>query len=179
MIRKNSPRQVVPNVRELDERDAPALLEYFQTLVRVDPERVERPEDIALLSVDDEREWIRHRMADLVTSDLTAHCAVLNDRIVAVGELQRMKRWIERHVAEIRFGVLPDARDAALALVRAFVALAKVNNIELLVFFHLATQERAIEVMLECGFQEVARIPGYYKKPDGTMIDRVYLVKIL
>lgn len=175
---QDSNREPVLKIRALDERDAWSLLEYFQILVRVDPERVERPEDVALLSINDEREWIRHRMADLGTSDLTVRCAVVNDRIVAVGELQRMKRWIERHVAEIRWGALPEVRTAALALVRTLETLAKANKIEVLVFFHLATQERAIGVMLECGFHEVGRIPGYYKKPDRT-IDRVYLVKVL
>lgn len=165
-------------IRHLEDDDASALLEYFRELVTADRERVERPEDVARLTVADEQKWIRARARDLSTSDLIARCAVDEGRIVAIGELQRMQRWIERHVAEIRFGALPGNAAAATLLVEELLEIAARANIRVLLFFHLETQHLGLTVMSACGFREVGRIPGYYCRGD-VLTDRVYLVKQL
>ena len=154
--------------------DAERLLRYFSALVRVDPERVERPEDVARLTVEDELRWIASRLTD--SDELHALCAEVNGEIVACGEVERMKRWIERHVAEIRFGVLPDHLEAGERLVDELVQAAGARGIETLVYFHLATQTQGIELMRRAGFHDAGRLQGYYKR-GATYVDRVYLVR--
>ena len=165
-----------PRLRAITEEDAEALLKYFRRLVEEDPQRVERPEDAARLTPDDERRWIASRAAAEQAGELRVLCVEREGELVAVGEVERMKRWIERHVGEIRFGCLPGAAELAKPLVERLVFESEAMGIEVLVYFHLATQVRGIAQMHGAGFEERGRIPGYYRRPDGE-IDRVYLCR--
>jgi hypothetical protein len=163
-------------LRVLSAGDAEALLAYFRRLVAEDPERVERPEDASRLTVEDERQWIASRETAERAGEMSVLCIEEERRIVAVGEVERMRRWIERHVAELRFGCLPDRIELALPLVEQLVLRAEAMGIEVLVYFHLATQARGLEVVRRAGFEECGRIPGYYRKSEGD-IDRVYFTR--
>jgi GNAT superfamily N-acetyltransferase len=165
-------------IRNIGPRDDQGLLDYFRELVRVDPERVERPVDVDKLTLENERAWIAKRQADETSGEMFVACAEADGRIVAEGEVERAKRWIERHVAEIRFGVLPDYAFVAPRLVEELVARAKANGIEVLIYFHLETQTRGVRVMKECDFEVIGRVPRYYKRGDDY-IDRLYLAKTL
>jgi L-amino acid N-acyltransferase YncA len=165
-------------IRDIGPQDEQALLDYFRTLVRVDPERVERPVDVDKITLESERAWIAKRQADERSGEMFVACAVADGRVVAAGEVERAKRWIERHVAEIRFGVLPDYAFVATRLVEELVTRAKANGVEVLIHFHLETQTRGIGVMKECGFEVIGRVPRYYKRGDNY-IDRLYLAKTI
>jgi len=157
--------------------DADRLLSYFCQLVELDSERVERCEDAQLLNHEKEVKWIEGLLKKEQAGDAIALC-VLNEQstIVGLGEVERRPRWIERHVAEIRFGLLPDHADAGIALVNLLEQQAKGIGIELLYYFHLASQSQGITVIEACGFDFSGVLPSYYKK-GGAYIDRVLYAK--
>ena len=107
-----------------------------------------------------------------------ALCCETSGKIIAVGEIERKQRWIEKHVAEIRFGVIPSNEDSAFELVKKLEEIAKNNGIEVLFYFHLTTQKNGIKIMRKAGFTDVGIIRKYYKRGQ-EYIDRVYLQKVL
>jgi hypothetical protein len=166
-------------IRELRLEDAEGLLDYFRELVRTDPERVERPDDADKITLESQRAWIARRQQAQATGEMFAACALVDGKIVAEGEVERAKRWIERHVAEIRFGVLPvHAAQVAPQLVEVLVVRARDAGLEVLTYFHLETQTRGLGVMRSSGFDAAGRIPRYYKR-GAEYVDRIYLVRVL
>ena len=166
------------SIRKITIEDGSAMLDFFKRLVKEDPERVERPVDIAKLTVADELTWIDQRVDREKSRKLFDRIDVKEKEIVAEGEIERMKRWIEKHVAELRFGVLPGHEEVAQELVQELIGIAKVNDIEVLLYFHLATQKAGISVVKKAGFYEVGRIKNYYKNKD-LYIDRIYMALTL
>ncbi len=166
-------------IRKIKTSDSELLLNFFKELVALDPERVERPGDVNKITEEAERKWIKQRLIKEEKKDIFVLCG-LNDegKIVIEGEVERLPRWIERHVAEIRFGVLPKYDDIAEELVKKLIEIAKENNIEILTYFHLDTQKTGIEIMKKLGFETMGSIKRYYKR-DKEYIDRIYFVKYL
>ena len=165
-------------IREIRPEDAHGLLAYFRELVRVDPERVERPSDVDKITIEAEHAWIAKRQADETAGEMFVACVAVAGKIVGEGEVERGKRWIERHVAEIRFAVLPDYAHVARPLVEELVARARANGVEVLIYFHLESQTRGLRIMSECGFAVSGRVPRYYKR-GSCYVDRLYLTKQL
>lgn len=163
-------------IRQLQLVDAEKLLVFFEKLVKADPERVERMEDVKNLDVEKEKEWIQKRLLGEQKQEFFAMVVEADGEIVAEGEVERLKRWPERHVAEIRFGVLPSHEEAASGMIEKLESIAQKFHIEILLFFHFVTAERVIEIMEKAGFLEVGRVEGYYKR-DGNYIDRIYMTK--
>ncbi|MBI4835686.1 MAG: GNAT family N-acetyltransferase [Candidatus Abawacabacteria bacterium] len=165
-------------IHKITIEDATGLLTYFQTLVAVDTKRVERPEDVAKITLENEKAWISSRIDDEAQKEMFVLC--LKDEqgnIVAEGEVERKKRWIERHIAEIRFGVLPGYESKAKSMVEQLLNTAQQNGLETLFYFHLKTQTQGINIMKALGFKEIGTIEKYYKLNDKKYIDRVYLSK--
>jgi N-acetylglutamate synthase-like GNAT family acetyltransferase len=165
-------------IRKLEQSDASGLLKFFIKLVTADPERVERLEDVQSFTVPDEERWIASRLEGEKESQIFARVIEESGEIVGEGEVERLKRWIERHVAEIRFGVLPEHASRALELVQELEGVAKAAGIEVLYYFHLSTQAKGLEVMRQAGFKDAGKIEAFYKR-QGQYIDRVYLAKDL
>ena len=161
-------------VRKPEIRDAEKLLHYFQELVEKDPERVERPEDAKSLSVQDEKQWIKSLKQKEEQDEIYTLIAESDGNIVAEGEIERKPRWIERHVAEIRFGMLPGYEDETIEMLNKL--MNKTKGVEVLIYFHLETQKTGIKIMETLGFREAGRIENYYKK-EGDYIDRIYYTK--
>lgn len=105
-------------------------------------------------------------------------CCEANGKIVAEGEVERKKRWIERHVAEIRFGVLPSYETEAYQMIKQLMQIAKKNEIEVLIYFHLVTQKSGLNIMNKAGFKIFGTLKNYYKRKK-EYINRVYMMKIL
>ena len=164
--------------RRIRPEDSRALLAYFARLTSADPERVERPQDVAQISPEKERIWIQSRIDAENAREMVVRCVESLGEIVALGEVERLKRWIERHVAEIRFGLLPGHTDAGRELVAGLETEARKIGVEVLIYFHLQTQLTGLEIMRSLGYQEAGRIPRYYKRETGY-VDRVYLMKLL
>ncbi|MBI4141263.1 GNAT family N-acetyltransferase [Candidatus Woesearchaeota archaeon] len=165
-------------IRPLKIADAENLLTYFRELVRKDPERVERIEDADKLSVKDEASWIEKCLEAEKKQSLYVRCSEVEGKIIAVGEIERKSRWIEQHVAEIRFGVLPEYKQHARSLVEELEEIARKNSIEVLIYFHLATQKTGLAIMKKAGFTLAGKIQAYYKR-GKEYVDRVYLEKII
>lgn len=165
-------------IRQFAISDAENLLAYFRALVRADPERVERPEDADKLTVKDERSWIEKCLEAEKKNEMYVRCVEADGKIVAVGEIERKPRWIERHVGEIRFGVLPGYEKQAYQLVEELEGAAKRNGIEVLIYFHLATQKAGLAIMKKAKYAEIGRINDYYKR-NNQYVDRVLLQKRL
>jgi RimJ/RimL family protein N-acetyltransferase len=165
-------------IKKLWVQDAAALLNYFKDLVTLDTKRVERPEDVAKITIENEVSWIKSRIEDETKGEMFVLCMKdENDQIIAEGEVERKKRWIERHVAEIRFGILPAYTQHAKTLVQQLIDLAKENGIEILFYFHLESQVAGIETMKQLGFKEIGIIENYYKLQNKDYVNRVYLSK--
>ncbi|MEK7554843.1 MAG: GNAT family N-acetyltransferase [Patescibacteria group bacterium] len=162
-------------IREFNIQDAAAALAFFRKLVHEDPERVERPQDVARLTIADEKRWIQERTDKEKAGEFFTRVAIEETSIVAEGEVERMKRWIERHVAELRFGVLPGNEVAAEKLVQKLIRVARAHGIEVLIYFHLATQKRGIRIAEKVGFRAIGKAKRYYKR-GKTYTDRVYML---
>lgn len=171
-------RNIDIEVREVQLLDAERLLCFFQELTKEDRERVERPQDARHITLRKEKHWIQERINKTNRKEMFAFIGIVNGKVVAEGEVERMPRWIERHVAEIRIGVLPSYEVITPFLIEKLLVMARKNKIEILVYFHLETQKRGIKVMKNAGFLGVGRIKGYYKR-GNEYTDRLYLAKDL
>jgi len=157
--------------------DAAELLSFFQTLVKVDCNRVERPEDVTEITLENERNWIEKLIKKHEKGDAAALCVFDEaELLVGLGEVERRPRWIERHVAELRFGLFPERFDQGLFLVRALEKDAVAMGIEVLYYFHLRTQTQGLRIMEASGYRRVGVISRYYKK-GTTYIDRIIVEK--
>jgi RimJ/RimL family protein N-acetyltransferase len=164
--------------RKMQNSDAEKMLDFFRRLVVVDQKRVERAEDVAKISIEMEEKWISDRIQKEADGEMVARCIEVDGEIIGEGEIEKLRRWIERHVAEIRFGIIPGNEDAALAMVNELIEDAKKLNIEVLQYFHLETQVAGIEIMKKAGFEEFGRAKKHYKI-GAEYVDRVFLQKIL
>ncbi|MBI1984930.1 MAG: GNAT family N-acetyltransferase [Candidatus Wildermuthbacteria bacterium] len=165
-------------VRKIQLSDAEELLHFFQELVKKDRERVERPQDARHTTLKKERQWIQERIHKANKREMFAFIGRVDKKVVAEGEIERTPRWIEKHIAEIRMGILPDCESITPLLIERLLATAKKNKIEILVYFHLKTQRKGIKAMKKAGFSDAGRIKRYYKR-GKKYIDRLYLTKDL
>lgn len=166
-------------IRPVQPEDAEKALTFFRTLVTVDQERVERPEDVAHISIENERRWLETLIQKESEKSLFARIGVLDTgEIGALAEVERKPRWIEQHVAEVRFGALPEYGDLARETVKACITEAEASGITELFYFHLETQSTGIQIMKDLGFVECGRIERYYRRGDNY-ISRIYLSKSL
>jgi len=166
-------------IRKIENSDSDLLLNFLKELVALDPERVDRPEDVNKITKENEEKWIEQRLIKEGKKDIFVLCGLNGDgRIVAEGEVERLPRWIERHVAEIRFGVLPKYDLIAEEIVEKLIKIAKESGIEILMYFHLETQKTGINIMKKLGFESAGIVKKYYKRGE-EYIDRIYLVKYL
>ena len=164
-------------IRKIEKTDRDNLKKYFLELVTVDQERVERPQDAAKISNSDEEKWIESRLIGEEKKEIFTLCGFNdNGAIIAEGEIQRLPRWIERHVAEIRFAVLPGHELIAQQMINELIKKSQENGIEILIYFHLSSQKTGIEIIKKFGFEQFGIIKKYYKKND-RYIDRLYFVK--
>lgn len=171
------PTSKVPTIEIPTIKDAAELLNFFTTLVAVDPERVERNEDVSKITLEKEQQWIEGLLRKQEAGDLVVRIIRnSSNSIIGLGEVERRPRWIERHVAEIRFGLQPEHSAEGTALVQELEAEARRIGIEVLYYFHLATQTQGLQIMRECGYSDAGEISGYYYR-NGEYIDRVILQK--
>lgn len=165
-------------IGKIKESDAKELIKYFSKLVELDPERVERVEDVRKIKVKDEISWIKKRIESEDRKEMFVRCVREGKEVVALGEVERMKRYIERHVAEIRFGVIQGHEKECNEMIKELISVSAENGINVLIYFHLESQKRGIEIMKELGFSVVGKIKNYYFR-EGKYTDRVYLTKII
>ena len=165
-------------VRSLEKGDAQGLLTFFRKLVEIDPERVERVSDAEKITLEQENNWLDNLIVKEEKGEVIARVGIAGSEIVVEGEIHRLPRWIERHVAEIRFGMIPGNEQITKELLKELLQKAQNDQIEILIYFHLRTQKTGIGIIKELGFEESGVIKDYYKR-DGEYIDRIYLVKNL
>ncbi|MDP3778869.1 MAG: GNAT family N-acetyltransferase [bacterium] len=163
-------------ITKLDSQYAEKLLSFFKELVKRDPERVERVEDVEKITLENEQAWIQRLIHKEEQGEMIVRVGMDKDVLVFEGEVERKPRWIERHVAEIRFGMLPNNEAVAKEVISELITQAHVQGIEILFYFHLQTQKAGISILEELGFKEIGKIKNYYKRND-EYVDRVYLVK--
>jgi len=166
-------------IRRIKPSDSQKLLDYFINIVQLDPQRVERYKDVITLTVQDEIHWIEQRIKSEQSKEMVVLCCEIENQIVAVGEVERKKRWIERHVGEIRFAVLPAYKKLAFHLLEKLIEKSKNIEIEVLIYFHLSSQLNGIELVEMFDFAKMGTVPNYYKLENGTYVNRLYYYKIL
>ncbi|WP_017255025.1 hypothetical protein [Pseudomonas tolaasii] len=155
-----------------------ALLSYFHTLVQLDNKRVERAEDVAKLSLADEQRWINTLTQRTVNREGASFCIKIDNDVIGLGEVERKPRWIERHTAEIRFGILPGYKPEGKLLVSALVAAARDIDITTLYYFHLESQAQGIEIITESDFNYAGKLRNYYKQ-GAHYLDRLFFERLL
>jgi L-amino acid N-acyltransferase YncA len=166
-------------IRKIKIEDGENLLEFFHELVAADTERVERPQDVENITLEMEENWIMSRIKkEDEEKEMVVRIIKDGGKIVAEGEIEKLGRWIERHVAEIRFGMLPGNEEQTLEMVNELCSNAKKIGIEILQYFHLETQKSGIEIMKKAGFSEFGRAEKHYKR-GSEYIDRIYMQKVL
>lgn len=165
-------------IRKIRVSDARALLDYFNELVKLDTKRVERPKDARKITIKDEINWVKTRIEDEKNKEMFVLVGEVNGKIIVEGEIERKKRWIERHVAEIRFAVLPKFEDVAHELIRQLLTTTKRNKLEILMYFHLSTQKSGLNIMSKHGFKRLGVIKRYYKS-GNKYTNRIYLIKYI
>ncbi|EKD58245.1 MAG: hypothetical protein ACD_56C00166G0001 [uncultured bacterium] len=167
------------DIKKIKIEDAEKMLKFFHELVVADTERVERTQDVDNITLEMEENWILGRIKkEDEEKEMVVRIIEDGGKIVAEGEVEKLSRWIERHVAEIRFGMLPGNEKQTLEMVNELCLKAKKIGIEVLQYFHLETQKAGIEIMKKAGFSEFGRAEKYYKR-GNEYIDRIYMQKIL
>jgi hypothetical protein len=163
--------------RKPEVSDAAGALSFFLKLVVQDTQRVERFEDVSKLTMLDEIAWLENLAKRIDRDEMRSVIGVnADEEIVMLGEIERRPRWVEKHVAEIRFGLLPSHQVEGAKLVLLLEELAKELKIEVLIYFHLETQQIGLEIMRQSGFVECGRIEKYYKMPSHY-VDRIFMMK--
>lgn len=168
------------NIRKAKLADAQSLITYFNKLVVEDTARVEKSTHAKEITLEMEKKWILQRLEKEENNNLFMR--IIEDGgngIVGSGEVERKSRWIEQHVAEIRYAILPSYKEHAHLLVGNLIDIAKVNNISLLIYFHLETQVHGLSTMKSLGFKEAGRFENYYLLENGEYVDRILLQKTL
>lgn len=165
-------------IRKIKISDAENLLRFLNELVKVDRERAERIEDVRKIKVKDEIIWIKTRLNLEKKKEMFVLCCEVDGRIVSVGEVEKSKRWIDRHVAEIRFGILPGYNKVIIKMLKQLIKKARKNNIKVLIYFHLASQKIGLSIMKKVGFYQAGVVKKYYKR-RGEYIDRIYMAMSL
>jgi N-acetylglutamate synthase-like GNAT family acetyltransferase len=165
-------------IRKITTNDAEALLVYLEELVLKDRERVEDINYFNSFTLSDEVKWIENKIISEEAREIFVRVVEQDNQIIAEGEVEKLKRSVERHVAEIRFGVLPGNEDAGEQVVEELMSIAKSNGIKILLYFHLSTQKAGIEIIKKLGFKLMGEIKSYYQFSD-RLVDRVYYVKYL
>lgn len=160
--------------RQPQPQDASRLLDFFKRLVLLDPERVEQASSVNKISLAMERQWLRRRLTIMKAGELLIRIGDSGDKILVVAEIQRKPRWIERHVGEIRFGMIPGEGEVAKKVLTQIIEEARDCGIETLIYCHLQTQTAGLSIMRSLRFTNAGRIKRYYKR-GGSYIDRVYL----
>jgi len=165
-------------IRKITTNEAEALLVYLKELVLQDRERVEDINYFNSFSLLDEEKWIEDKINGEATGEIFVRVADQDGLITAEGEVEKLKRPIEKHVAEIRFGVLPGNEESGEKIVEDLIKTAQDNGIKILLYFHLSTQKIGIEIVKKLGFELMGEIKDYYQFSDRA-VDRVYYVKYL
>ena len=77
-------------------------------MVTTDPERVEQIDKVGKLTIGEEIRWLLCILEKMKSGNYYTLCLRgSDDMLLGFGEIERKQRTIERHVAELRFGLLP------------------------------------------------------------------------
>jgi hypothetical protein len=98
--------------------DAQNLLDFFKHLVTVDLERVEQLDKVGKLTLEDEIQRLSSILEKMEFGNHNTLCLRGSDDILlGFGEIERRPTVMERHVAELWFGLLPDHIEEGMHLV--------------------------------------------------------------
>ena len=159
--------------------DAQDLLKFVKCLVTIDTERVEQIDKVDKLTIKDEVQWLSVILEKMKSGNYHTLCLRdSNNLLLGFGEIECRPRAMEKHVAELRFGLLPSYVEAGKYLVQSLENIARTMAIKLIYYFHLATQHQGLQVMQNSGYSHAGCLEGYYLK-EGIYIDRIYLAKQL
>lgn len=171
-------KRIKIKIRKIRISDAEKLLKFLNEMVKLDTERAERLEDVRNMTINDEINWIKDRLEPEKKKEMFVLRCEVNREIVSVGEIEKSKRWIDRHVAEIRFSALPGHEDSVIQMLRQLIKIAKKNGVKVLIYFHLASQRIGLPIIRKLRFYQAGVIKNYYKR-RGEYVDRIYMAKSL
>lgn len=160
-------------VRPFEQRDTPALFEFFQGL----------PPEVRRFAWDDieDRSLVENWGCNLDYEKVLPLIALDGSRIVADATLHRRGRGPLRLVGRIKWLFDPGYRGLGLGttLVNAFIDIARSRGLRHLTCMLVAgAEDDAIRTLTELGFAPYT-IPGYGADPDGNPHDMVKLVLAL
>lgn len=156
-------------VRRAEARDAASHLALDRALVDAGVGQVRLPDDLP-----DEA-----TMARRLAQEPLHWVAVEGDRVLGGVSVRRMGPGLLRHVGMLGIGVHPDAQGRGLGtrLMHAAIDGAFAAGIERLELGVRADNPRAIALYERLGFHHEARRVRFVRRPDGTYVDDLSMVR--
>jgi len=161
-------------IRKMRVTDAAALAKWFNKFVDQDVGVVENFH----VNSKQEESYIKDMLAKEKTGEASCRLILLNGRIVGKADLLPLKRYIDKHVAEISFGILMGESEMGITLLAELEKIAIKEGLEQIIYFILSNNEYFIKIFSSLGYKEVGRIKNFYKK-ESSYFDRVILQKEL
>lgn len=153
--------------------DAEAVLRFRRDVVAVSPFVLTVPEDIATLTVEEQRASLEHFAAHPTSLMLLALDA---DELIGVSNLSGAERIKKRHVADFGATIAEPWRGRGLGrlMLETLIAWARDNpRILRLTLDVMADNTRARRMYELAGFRQCAYERRAYRQPDGSFADAI------
>lgn len=161
-------------IRQPNILDSEKLMIWFNKLIDEEWGIAEKEK----MTIENETKWLNERLKSVKKGESIFLIQEENNEIIACASLERLKRYIDKHVAELSFGVLKGYENKTNELMEQAIEKSKEKKIKVLIYYILACNERFIDIMKGAGFNEVGKISNFYLK-NGKYIDRVIMQKVL
>lgn len=164
-------------IRKAELADAPALLVYFRQLITETDFLLLTPEEGAELTVEKEQAFITsfaNNMQHLLL------LAVIDGQIAGSVSVRQHERKKQAHVGDLGIAILHQYWNMGIGrrLMTATMRWAEQHAVlEIIHLGVLVSNERAIQLYRNFGFQEYGRLPGGLKQADGTFGDLINMFK--
>lgn len=157
-------------IRKLMLADMEKVTLWFNRLVDEQPGIVENTKVEPLTA----NSFIKNQVALMEEGRLLCLVATCGTKIVAKVDVKPLERTVDRHIAELSFGVLREHRDAGIALLKEAVRQARDRGLKGLLYYVMSCNTLFQEIFEAVGFVKCGVIPRFYRV-DDTYWDRVIL----
>lgn len=157
-------------IRRLMLEDMEKVTLWFNRLVDEQPGIVESTKAKSLT----DNSFIEDQVALMEEGRFFCLVATYGAEIVAKVDVKPLKRTVDRHIAELSFGVLREYREAGVALLKEVVRQARAGGLKGLLYYVMSCNTLFQEIFKAVDFVKCGVIPRFYHV-DDTYWDRVIL----
>lgn len=161
-------------IEPLGIQHAKLLARWFNTFVDQDLGVVENYH----VTVKSEQKYIENYLINSKKSASSSFVILDDHVIIGKADISPLLRYIDKHVAEIGYGILKDNSRAGLQLLKYVEETMKKRKFEIALYCILARNKYFRSLFKKAGFKEVGKIVKFYKTKKGYD-NRIILEKII